>query len=172
MIHMLLHSHCRNVEGLSLIQKQFQLLWNGPMVEMIVGTPLLRVSNSLSSKGIVVLDCINYVSNTNLVTGKRVSIFRKQTILKKLNDSEFSMLKSGCELYLNCLSTFPLLSTDILIGLSCNGDVISQIWHALSDMSCLKEDLAFKVLTELSSQQTSLKTVLTLAIQATQYLIA
>ncbi|XP_064392283.1 ubiquitin-protein ligase E3B-like isoform X2 [Halichondria panicea] len=144
----------RNVEGLSLIQKQFQLLWNGPMVEMIVGTPLLRVSNSLSSKG------------------KRVSIFRKQTILKKLNDSEFSMLKSGCELYLNCLSTFPLLSTDILIGLSCNGDVISQIWHALSDMSCLKEDLAFKVLTELSSQQTSLKTVLTLAIQATQYLIA
>ncbi len=72
LIHLLLHVFstccftifpCRNVEGLNLIQKQFQLLWNGPMVEMIVGTPLLRVSNSLTSKG-TYIGCILFLTLT------------------------------------------------------------------------------------------------------------
>ncbi len=107
--------------------------------------------------------------------GKRVSIFRKRSALKILNDAELSMLTSGCKLYVQCLETFPLLSTDILVGLSCNGDIMSQLWHALSDMSCLKEEEAFKLLTRQcsnQSSQSSLSVVLSLVIQSTQYLIA
>lgn len=107
-----------------------------------------------------------------LFIGRRVSIFRKKSVLKVLNDVEVTMLTAGCSLYVQCMETFPLLATDILVGLSCNGGMISNVWHALNTMSCLKEKQALKLLTLQSQHHSSLSVVLSLAIQATQYLIA
>ena len=105
-------------------------------------------------------------------TGKRkysVTIRYGPTSIK---ESTLKEIGDGCDMYLACLQMFPLLSADVLLALSCNGDVVSKLWLLLKHSLCLKVNDAFQMITSSSSRQSALYPVLVLAVQVTQYFLA
>lgn len=109
--------------------------------------------------------CKNYA-------GKRKFTVTKGSGSTVIKESTLREISDGCDMYLSCLQMFPLLSADVLLSLSCNGDIISKLWFLLDHSLSLNVAHVFQMITSKSSLQPPLYYVLVLAVQVTQYFLA
>ena len=62
----------------------------------------------------------------------RFSLFKKASSSIKLNASVLEQAGKVCGLYNTCFSSLKEdVKTDVLIGLGCNGALVSKMWHFL-----------------------------------------
>lgn len=144
-------------------QEMVSIFWNsGNLLPMKIN-PLYSIP--FSQRCVFTYVHYTFIEKLKFSTLKKSgSVSIKESILREVND--------GCTMYVSCSQVFPLLSTDMLLALSCNGDVIGKLWLLLSHSMSFKVNDAFQWLTSPSSSQSPLYSVLVLAIQVTQYFIA